>query len=201
MERWYSYNYLPFKYCSVSEKTDLPRVLLVDDEERVATTYELRLGGEYETTVALSGEEALDRVDDTYDVVLLDRRMPDHSGDEVAEEIRKRGLDCRIVMVTAVDPNFDITEMDIDDYVVKPVTRDELHTVVERALTISQYNDQVQELSSLKLKRNVLEVEMAHTELADNPQYQELTADIETLETELDEMEDTLDVDQVDLYL
>ena len=185
----------------MSEETNPPRVLVVDDEERVATTYELRLGGEYETTVALSGEEAIDRVDDTYDVVLLDRRMPDYSGNEVAEEIRKRGLDCRIVMVTAVDPDFDIAEMDIDDYVVKPVTRDELHTVVERALTISEYNDQVQELSSLKLKRNVLEVEMAHNELADNPQYQELTADIETLETELDEMEDTLDVDQVDLYL
>jgi DNA-binding response OmpR family regulator len=185
----------------VSEKTESPRVLLVDDEERVAKTYELRLGTDYETTVALNGHEALDTIDDSYDVVLLDRRMPEISGDELVEEIRNRGIDCRIVMVTAVDPDFDITEMDIDDYVVKPVTREELHTVVERALTISEYNERIQKLSSLKLKRNVLEVELSKNELEDNPQYAELSEQVEQLEAEIDAMEDTLDVDQVDLYL
>jgi len=185
----------------VSDRTDQPKVLLVDDEERVARTYQLRLGTGYETTIALDGYEALDLLDDSYDVVLLDRRMPDLSGDEVLEEIRKRGIDCRVVMVTAVDPGFDITEMEFDDYVVKPVTKNELLTVVERALTISEYNDQLQELSSLKLKRNVLEVEMADYELEENPQYQTLTEQIAVLEDEIDEMEEKLDVDQVDLYL
>jgi DNA-binding response OmpR family regulator len=185
----------------VSEKTDSPRVLLVDDEERVAKTYELRLGTDYETTVALNGHEALDLIDNSYDVVLLDRRMPEISGDELVEKIRSRGIDCRIVMVTAVDPDFDITEMDIDDYVVKPVTREELHKVVDRALTISEYNERIQELSSLKLKRNVLEVEMSQNELEDNPQYRKLSEQIEDLEAEINQMEDTLDVDQVDLYL
>lgn len=185
----------------MSEETDRPRVLLVDDEERVAKTYELRLGANYDTTVALNGHEALDTVDDTFDVVLLDRRMPEISGDEVVDEIRRRGIGCRIVMVTAVDPDFDITEMDIDDYVVKPVTREELIEVVDRALTISEYNDRLQKLSSLKLKRNVLEVEMAQNELEENPQYQTLSEEIAQLEAEIDEMEDTLDVDQVDLYL
>lgn len=176
-------------------------MLLVDDEERVAKTYELRLGSDYETTVALNGHKALDLIDSSCDVVLLDRRMPEISGDELVEKIRTRGIDCRIVMVTAVDPDFDITEMDIDDYVVKPVTREELHTVVERALTISEYNEQVQKLSSLNLKRNVLEVELSKNELDDNPQYAELSEQIEDLEAEIDAMEDTLDVDQVDLYL
>ena len=177
------------------------RVLIVDDEERVANTYELRLDAEYETEVALSGEEALQEIDDSYDVVLLDRRMPGTSGDEVLEEVRNRGLDCRVVMVTAVDPDFDITEMDIDDYVVKPVDKDDLRKVVERALTISEYNEQMQELSSLKLKRNVLEVELSQHERDESEKYQQLTADIEQLEDQIEEMEDTLDLDQVDLYL
>lgn len=186
---------------AVSNTPDRPKVLIVDDEERVATTYELRLGTDYETTIALDGEEALGVVDDTYDVVLLDRRMPGLSGEEVLEEIRKRGIDCRTVMVTAVDPDFDIAEMEFDDYVVKPVSRDELHEVVERALTISEYNDQIQELSSLKLKRNVLEVEMADPELERSDQYQKLIREINRLKEEIDDMEDVLDVDQVDLYL
>lgn len=185
----------------MTETDDRPKVLLVDDEERVAKTYELRLGSDYETTITLSGEEALEIVDDSYDVVLLDRRMPDLSGDDVLEEIRRRGIDCRVVMVTAVDPDFDITEMEFDDYVVKPVTKPELHEVVERALTISEYNDQIQKLSSLKLKRNVLEVEMAEHELEENRRYEKLSEEIEALEAEIDEMEETLNVDQVDLYL
>lgn len=185
----------------MTDDQDRPRVLIVDDEERVANTYELRLGEEYDTEVALSGENALQVVDESFDVVLLDRRMPGTTGDEVLDEIRRRGFDCRVVMLTAVDPDFDITEMDVDDYVVKPVDKDELRAVVDRALTISEYNERVQRLSSLKLKRNVLEVEMGDHELEDSEQYRELEAEIEQLESEIDEMEDTLELDQVDLYL
>ena len=178
-----------------------PRVLVVDDEERVAKTYQLRLENSYETEVALSGEEALREIDEEVDVVLLDRRMPGMAGDEVLEEIRKRGLDCRVVMLTAVDPDFDIADMEFDDYIVKPVDKDELHSVIERALTISEYNEQMQDLSALKLKRNVLEVELSRRELEESEKYRQLSAEIETLEAEIEEMEASLDIDQVDLYL
>ena len=178
-----------------------PRVLIVDDEEQVANTYSLRLGEAYDTEVALSGEEALRTIDSTFDIVLLDRRMPGMSGEEVVEEIRSRGLECRVVMVTAIDPDFDITEMDIDDYVVKPIEKEELQEVVDRALTISEYNDQMQELSALKLKRNVLEVELGSRELVDSEKYQRLVEQIDGLESDLEEMEEDLDLDQVDLFL
>lgn len=178
-----------------------PRVLVVDDEERVAQTYELRLGDEYDTDVALSGDEALDIIDESFDVVLLDRRMPGTTGDEVLEEIRKRGLDCRVVMLTAVDPDFDIADMDMDDYVVKPVDKDELRDVVERAMTISEYNDQMQQLNSLRLRRNVLEVELDQHELEESQKYQAILDEIEDLEDEIEDMEDMLEIEQFELYL
>lgn len=185
----------------MTAESDRPRVLIVDDEERVAETYALRLGEKYDTEIALGGDEALEVVDDTFDVVLLDRRMPDESGDVVLNEIRRRGLDCRVIMLTAVDPGFDITEMEFDDYIVKPIDKDELHDIVDRALTLSEYNEQLQQLSSLKLKRNVLEVEMVDHELEESEQYQQLLRDIAALERDIDEMEEGLDVDEVDLYL
>jgi DNA-binding response OmpR family regulator len=185
----------------VTASAGAPRVLIVDDEERVAETYDLRLEAEYETEIALSGEEALQTVDEGVDVVLLDRRMPGLSGEEVLEEIRKRGLDCRVVMLTAVEPDFDITEMAFDDYVVKPVEREKLRAVVDRALAITAYNDQLQELSSLKLKRNVLEVELSSQELERSEKYSRLVEAIESLEREIDRRAETLDLGQVDLYL
>ena len=64
-------------------------VLVVDDEEAVADAYTAQLEGEYETRTAYSGKEALETVDDGVDIVLLDRRMPGRSGDEVLERDRK----------------------------------------------------------------------------------------------------------------
>jgi CheY-like chemotaxis protein len=181
--------------------SDLPRVLIVDDQEEVAETYQLRLGEGYDTAIALSGERALEMVDDSYDVVLLDRRMPGLSGDEVLDRIRNRGLDCRVVMVTAVDPDFDIAEMAVDGYVVKPVDREQLRVIVDRSVTVAAYNEQVQRLNSLKLKRNVLEVEMDRRTLDDSETYEQLVSEIEHLEDEITDLEDDLDLDQFDLYL
>lgn len=185
----------------MNDSGDLPSVLIVDDEERVAETYALRLRDGYKTEIALSGEQALQTIDDDTDVVLLDRRMPGTTGDEVVEHIRNRGYDCRVIMLTAVDPDFDITEMAIDDYVVKPVTKEDLQIVVDRALTISEYNEQIQQLNSLKLKRNVLEVELEERELAENDQYQQLLTEIERLESAVESMEDVLDIEQYELFL
>ncbi|MFB6176845.1 MAG: response regulator transcription factor, partial [Halobaculum sp.] len=93
-----------------------PTVLVVDDEQQVADAYALRLQMEYDDVrKAYGGQEALDTVDETVDVVLLDRRMPDYSGGEVLEKMRERGLDCSVIMVTAVDPDFDIVSMPFDD--------------------------------------------------------------------------------------
>ena len=185
----------------MNDSGDQASVLIVDDEERVTETYALRLRDGYETEIALSGEEALQTIDERVDVVLLDRRMPGTTGDEVVERIRNRGLDCRIVMLTAVDPDFDITEMAIDDYVVKPVTKEALQQVVDRALTISEYNEQVQQLNSLKLKRNVLKLELEEAALEENNQYQQLVSKIERLESEIESMEELLDIDQYELFL
>jgi len=61
-------------------------------------------------------------IDETVDVVLLDRMMPGMSGQEVLAAIRERGLDCRVAMVTAVDADFDVIEMGFDEYLGKPRT-------------------------------------------------------------------------------
>lgn len=169
-------------------------VLVVDDEERAADTYATALQSEYNVLTAYSGSEALSLIDDHVDVVLLDRRMPEMSGDEVLEEIQNRKLDCRVAMVTAVNPDFDILKLGFDDYVVKPVGKDGLFSVVKRLLKLEEYDEAQQELSALKVKRNVLEIEKPDSELTESEEFEELDDRIETLEAELEDIEAELDM-------
>ncbi len=57
------------------------------------------------------------------------------SGDEVLDTIAERGIDPAVVMVTAVDPDFDIVEMPFDEYLTKPVTARTSSTPSRRCLS------------------------------------------------------------------
>ncbi|AXG07267.1 response regulator [Haloplanus rubicundus] len=156
--------------------TAQPTVLLVDDERDVVDVYALAFtGGEYTVLKAYSGEEALEKVDDA-DIVLLDRRMPGLSGQDVLDEIRNRGLDVRVAMVTAVDPDFDIADMDFDTYLTKPVSDDELRATVDELLTLSEYDEQVRERFAVAEKLAVLEAEKTENELNASAEYAQLQA-------------------------
>lgn len=169
-------------------------VLIVDDEERAADTYASALGSKYDVLTAYGGAEALSLVTDDVDVVLLDRRMPEMSGDDVLEELQHRKHDCRVAMVTAVNPDFDILKLGFDDYVVKPVGKDGLHATVERLLTLDEYDSVHQQLSSMKIKRNVLAVEKPDAELTESSEFERLESRIEELQTQLEDMESKFEI-------
>lgn len=162
-------------------------ILVVDDERDIADLYAMWLEAEYETTVAYDGTSALDRVDDTTDLVFLDRQMPGASGDQVLEEIDERGVDCRIVMVTAVDPDFDIVEMPFDDYLTKPVTREELLATVDEMQNRDSYDDQVQEYFAVVSKKATLESEKNPAELERSEEYTAINERVAQLAEQADE--------------
>ncbi|NEU58003.1 response regulator transcription factor [Halorussus sp. MSC15.2] len=172
---------------------DQSTVLVVDDEQDVADLYAMWLENDYRVRSAYEGDAALDVLDESVDVVLLDRRMPGQSGDEVLAEIRDRDLNCRVVMVTAVKPDFDILEMGFDDYLVKPVSKDDLHETVEQMLTRVDYGAKLQQYFSLVSKRAVLESEKDAEALESNDEYAQLETEIESLRTEVDHSRDQLD--------
>jgi two-component system response regulator AdeR len=184
----------------VSGNDGTATVLVVDDEPTSTDVYARVLEKQHTVRKAYSGEEALEKIDESVDVVLLDRRMPEMSGDEVLAAMQRRKLDCRVAMVTAVDPDFDIVGMGFDDYVVKPLDRDDLLAIVDRLLTLDSYDEKSRELSSLQVKRNVLTMEKSDAELADSDEYdtlerriEELTAELEDMETELVDVESVVD--------
>lgn len=167
---------------------DRPTILLVDDEPGLAELYAAWLGDTYTTRIAIGGEEALENLDETVDVVLLDRRMPTLSGDEVLEVINDRKMTCKVAMVTAVEPDFDILEMGFDDYLTKPVSQDDLRSTVESLILRGEYDAKLNELYSLATKRAALRKQKCPEELARNQEYQELIERIELLKAETDDL-------------
>ena len=168
-------------------------VLIVEDERELADIYAAYVPEEYAVAVVYSGEEAIEVLSDEFDIVLLDRRMPVVSGHEVLAHIDEQGLDCRVAMVTAINPDFDIIDLHIDDYLVKPVTREDLLETIDRMVQLQAYDERMRELTSKKLKRNVLKLEKTHVELARTDEFQRLNEEIETIEAELEDIADDLD--------
>ncbi|QCC47979.1 bacterio-opsin activator domain-containing protein [Halobellus limi] len=173
-----------------------PVVLVVDDDRDLADTCRYWLRDDYEVRVAYGGESALDQMDDAVDVVLLDRRMPDLSGDEVLDEIDARGYDCRVAMMTAVEPDTDIVDMPFDEYLVKPVDEDDLRETVEELLVRSEFDDRIREYFALVSTETVLD-ERDVGELGNPDVLDDLTERVRALrderESEIRERERQLD--------
>ncbi len=181
--------------------TDDPTVLIVEDEPDLAALYERYLSDHYTVKTACSGEEALEVLDETIDVVLLDRKMPGLSGDEVLHEVSRGEYDCRVAMVTAVTPQLDIVDFGIEDYLVKPIDRDELLQTVAQLAAIATHEEHVQEFVELSMKQAALEMEHDSTELASNAQYRRLNDRLGELSRSLGDISGVLSESEFELFL
>ena len=161
-------------------------VLVADDERDIADLYSTWMEGGYDVRTAYGAEEALAEADEDVDVVFLDRQMPEMNGDKVLEILRKRDLECRVVMVTAVDPDFDIVDMPFDDYLTKPVMRDDLAEAVDSMRERDDYDKTLQEYFALTSKKATLEAEKTPSELENSEEYQEMVDRVSELEEQAD---------------
>lgn len=174
-------------------------VVVVDDEPDAADLFALQLEGENEVDVAYGGEEALEVIDHETDVVLLDRRMPDVTGDEVLEAIRKRGYGCRVVMVTAVDPDLDLIDLPFEEYLTKPATGDDVRRAVNEQLVYARYDEAIREYTRIRSKIDVLVAEKPKSLLIDDEGFQDLCWRAHTVKSEIerlfDEHDDAIPID------
>jgi DNA-binding NtrC family response regulator len=119
------------------------RILAVDDEVSVAISLRfIFAGSRYEVTCANNGRSALAELDvapDAYDVIIVDQKMPNLSGVELVEAIRKRGIASKIIVVSA-HLSMDVCEayqkMDVSAMLPKPFNVEELRSVVDRLTRI-----------------------------------------------------------------
>ncbi|OQX65034.1 MAG: two-component system response regulator [Desulfococcus sp. 4484_242] len=114
------------------------RVLLVDDEKDFVDALAERLSmRNYDVTVALRGEEALDKLRQyNFDVVILDVRMPGIDGNEVLSEIKRIKPLTEVIMLTGhatVESAIEGMKQGAYDYLIKPCETEDLVTKINRA--------------------------------------------------------------------
>ena len=100
-------------------------ILILDDEPALAEMYDIWLRELGVTRVANTLDEMKRQMDDSVDLVFLDRRLRHASGEEVLLWIRAEGFDCSVVMISAVDESVGM-DIDYDRYLTKPVLKDEI---------------------------------------------------------------------------
>ena len=105
-------------------------ILLVDDEVKITEVIKAYLDKEgYNTFIAYDGQKALELFNqEEFDLVILDRMLPDISGEEICKRIRETSL-VHIIMLTAKtedDDKIDGFNLGCDDYVCKPFNVKEL---------------------------------------------------------------------------
>ncbi|QGA80854.1 winged helix-turn-helix transcriptional regulator [Candidatus Nanohalobium constans] len=155
------------------------KVLVVEDEESLADLYVNWLSSKYDVLKAVSGNEALEKIGRDVDLVVLDRELPDSSGEQISSKISEV-YDCSIMFTTAHDPEVDIVDMPVDEYLTKPVSKDELLNAVSEIVD-GDMTDLERNLRSLKAKKDVLESEKDLSNLEDKEKYQDLLDRIEEL--------------------
>ncbi|HLM83955.1 MAG TPA: response regulator transcription factor [Candidatus Bathyarchaeia archaeon] len=109
------------------------RVLIIEDQENLAKLVKSGLEAEgFSADCVFEGEAGFNRISmnhKDYDLVLLDWMLPKMNGDEICRDVRKKGIDIPILMLTAKDGARDMIaglDCGADDYLTKPFSFDVL---------------------------------------------------------------------------
>lgn len=116
------------------------RVLMIEDDEKLRSAYQSILQDEgYTVEIATTGNQALDKAEKTeFHLVILDVKLPDIMGDDVAKGIRARDEKVPIIMITGyptIQESIDALELGIHEILIKPVGIDELLRTAQDALS------------------------------------------------------------------
>ena len=154
-------------------KEDKAQVLIIDDDPGMRSTLsDILEAADYEVKDFGKGREALDWLKkNSFDIVIMDIKLPDIGGMKLLEEVRQINPDAPVIMMTgyaSVETAVDAMKQGAYAYVVKPFNVDEIKALIQKALhqvRLSKENQRlIDELqfTGRKLERTVKELEKAN---------------------------------------
>ncbi len=159
----------------------MTKILLVEDEEKLARFVELELRHEgYQVDKAFDGRDGLEKAESgNYELILLDIMLPGLNGLEVLRRLRKEENAVPVIMLTARDAVMDkVTGLDMgaDDYITKPFSIEELLARIRAALrkqsaqkkeeAVMSCGDLIVDVSRHRVTRGGKEIELTSREFS-----------------------------------
>lgn len=133
-----------------SEPEKTPKILVVDDNLQNLELLQAYLEDiDCQTIPAMDGQQALDKLSENPDLILLDIMMPKMSGFEVCRRVKNSPKTAHIpvIMVTALNEFADIErgiDSGTDDFLSKPINKLELLTRVKTMLKLKHLSDKLE---------------------------------------------------------
>ena len=136
-------------------------ILVVDDEQLIRWSLAQRLRSEgYRVVEAATGRDALDRVREGVDLVLLDYKLPDIDGVTVLREIKEHDADVLVILLTAyatVDTAVEAMKIGAYHFANKPFDLDDVTRLVEKALETTRLRRELRMLRASQAQPFALE--------------------------------------------
>lgn len=155
------------------------KILIAEDEPRIRSLVEKGLAAEgFSVDAVANGTEARDLATSrTYDALVLDIMMPGHDGLSVLRQLRAKGVNTPVLLVTArgeLEDRIEGLNLGADDYLAKPFHVDELvarlRAICRRTtgahLNLLAAGDLSVNLATREVKRGTNEVELTNREFA-----------------------------------
>ena len=153
------------------------KLLIVEDNLRLAERIQQRLRKTYTIDLVASGAEAIDKAQTIdYGVIVLDIGLPDMSGVEVCIALRSLNVQTPILILTGIDDmetRVDLLDKGADDYVTKPFNGEEL---IARIAALARrrtrhapqqllaYRDLIIDIDQRKVQRAGIQIELRRKE-------------------------------------
>jgi len=135
-----------------------PRILVVDDEQRIRDACRMVLDEEgYMVSIAPDGDVGLRMIKaEHYDIILLDLMMPSLSGFDVLSQVREQHPDTVVIVITGyatLEHSIEAMKKGAFDFIPKPFTPNQLRVVVSKAI---RYTGAMQDIADTKSRLRVI---------------------------------------------
>ncbi len=128
------------------------KVCIVDDDPKIVYAIQMILENQgYDILCCSSGNECIDALEsDELDVVFLDIAMPDISGLQILGEIKNRGLNIPVIIMTGfgtMETAIKAIQLGAFEYLTKPLDMQKVRLLAQRALEVSRMREQISDLN------------------------------------------------------
>ncbi|TKX43697.1 winged helix-turn-helix transcriptional regulator [Halorubrum sp. ARQ200] len=133
-----------------------PSILIIEDDPMASSALSDYSSNPFNVRTVSRGEDGIRHYTKDTDLVILDRKLDDISGDTVATKIKEKDQHALILVVSGIDPKDNILDLPVDCYLKKPVSRTELRSRISDILNRQGLELEQREYLALRSKQSAL---------------------------------------------